>query len=73
MPPAASAQAPGPADAPAPLMVALIPVLNDNYVFALHDGRRAAVVDPAIPAPAATAATAAAVVERSDPQWAGKV
>ncbi|MFM7394647.1 MAG: hydroxyacylglutathione hydrolase [Cyanobium sp.] len=51
MHPAASAQAPGPAAAPAPLTVELIPVLNDNYVFVLHDGRRAAVVDPAVAEP----------------------
>lgn len=36
------------------LPVALLPVLRDNYLFVLHDGRRAAVVDPAV-APAAIA------------------
>jgi hydroxyacylglutathione hydrolase len=42
---------PGPAgDAPL-LEVALIPVLRDNYVFVLYDGRRAAVVDPAVAEP----------------------
>jgi hydroxyacylglutathione hydrolase len=38
----------------AALAVALIPVLRDNYVFVLHDGRRAVVVDPAIAAPVET-------------------
>jgi hydroxyacylglutathione hydrolase len=33
------------------LAVALIPVLKDNYVFVLHDGRQAAVVDPAVASP----------------------
>jgi hydroxyacylglutathione hydrolase len=47
MPPSAAAEAPGPAGPPTPLTVELIPVLRDNYVFVLHDGRRAAVVDPA--------------------------
>jgi len=28
--------------------VALIPVLSDNYVFVLHNSRRAVVVDPAV-------------------------
>ncbi|MEB3254826.1 MAG: hydroxyacylglutathione hydrolase [Synechococcaceae cyanobacterium] len=31
--------------------MALIPVLRDNYVFVLHDGRQAAVVDPALAEP----------------------
>jgi hydroxyacylglutathione hydrolase len=35
-----------------PLQVELLPVLQDNYLFVLHDGRRAAVVDPALAAPA---------------------
>ena len=35
-----------------PLQVALLPVLRDNYLFVLHDGRRAAVVDPAVAEPA---------------------
>ncbi|MEB3165407.1 MAG: hydroxyacylglutathione hydrolase [Cyanobacteriota bacterium] len=34
-------------EAAAPLQVGLIPALSDNYVAVLHDGRRAAVVDPA--------------------------
>ncbi|MFM7734039.1 MAG: hydroxyacylglutathione hydrolase [Cyanobium sp.] len=38
---------------PAPLTVDLIAVLRDNYVFVLHDGRRAAVVDPAVAPPVA--------------------
>ena len=33
------------------LAVALIPVLKDNYVFVLHDGRQAVVVDPAVASP----------------------
>ena len=41
------------ATVPAPLSVELIPVLRDNYVFVLHDGRRAAVVDPAVAPPVA--------------------
>ena len=41
------------ATVPAPLAVELIPVLRDNYVFVLHDGRRAAVVDPAVATPVA--------------------
>ncbi len=41
-----------PAPLPSPLQVALLPVLRDNYLFVLHDGRRAAVVDPAVSAPA---------------------
>jgi len=35
------------------LTVELIPVLRDNYVFVLHDGRQAAVVDPAVAPPVA--------------------
>ena len=35
-----------------PLQVVLLPVLRDNYLFVLHDGRQAAVVDPAVAAPA---------------------
>ncbi len=35
------------------LSVELIPVLKDNYVFVLQDGRRAAVVDPALAPPVA--------------------
>ncbi|MCP9929917.1 hydroxyacylglutathione hydrolase [Cyanobium sp. AMD-g] len=35
-----------------PLKVELLPVLRDNYLFVLHDGRRAAVVDPAVAEPA---------------------
>lgn len=31
--------------------VGTIPVLSDNYVFVLHDGHRAAVVDPAVAGP----------------------
>jgi hydroxyacylglutathione hydrolase len=42
---------PMPAVGLAPLEVALIPVLRDNYVFVLHDGRQAAVVDPALAEP----------------------
>jgi hydroxyacylglutathione hydrolase len=41
-PPAATA----PAD-----RIAILPVLADNYVFVLHDGERAAVVDPAVAGP----------------------
>ena len=33
--------------------VALIPALKDNYVIVLHDGRQAAVVDPAEAEPVA--------------------
>ncbi|MCS5699818.1 hydroxyacylglutathione hydrolase [Cyanobium sp. FGCU-52] len=51
MPPSASGQTQAPAGAPAPLTVELIPVLNDNYVFVLHDGSRAALVDPAVAEP----------------------
>jgi hydroxyacylglutathione hydrolase len=36
----------------AALQVALLPVLRDNYLFVLHDGRQAAVVDPAVAEPA---------------------
>ncbi|MCP9832983.1 MULTISPECIES: hydroxyacylglutathione hydrolase [unclassified Cyanobium] len=36
----------------APLQVVLLPVLRDNYLFVLHDGRQAAVVDPAVADPA---------------------
>ncbi len=43
------AEAAGP---PVPLQVALLPVLRDNYLFVLHDGRRAALVDPAVAEPA---------------------
>jgi hydroxyacylglutathione hydrolase len=43
----------GQATVPTPLAVELIPVLRDNYVFVLHDGQRAAVVDPAVAAPVA--------------------
>ncbi|MDM7953790.1 MAG: hydroxyacylglutathione hydrolase [Cyanobium sp. CZS 25K] len=35
-----------------PLQVELLPVLRDNYLFVLHDGRRAVVVDPAVADPA---------------------
>ncbi|MEB3321674.1 MAG: hydroxyacylglutathione hydrolase [Synechococcaceae cyanobacterium] len=31
--------------------IAVLPVLSDNYVFVLHDGRQAAVVDPALAGP----------------------
>jgi hydroxyacylglutathione hydrolase len=31
--------------------VEILPVLSDNYVFVLHDGERAAVVDPAVAGP----------------------
>jgi hydroxyacylglutathione hydrolase len=42
-----------PEEVPAPpLQVELLPVLRDNYLFVLHDGRRAAVVDPAVDAAA---------------------
>jgi len=41
-----------PAPLPEPLQVALLPVLRDNYLFVLHDGRRAALVDPAVAEPA---------------------
>jgi hydroxyacylglutathione hydrolase len=34
-----------------PSRIAVIPVLSDNYVFVLHDGRRAVVVDPAVAGP----------------------
>lgn len=51
MPLSAAADAPGPATHPHQLTVELIPVLSDNYVFVLHDGRRAAVVDPAVAQP----------------------
>lgn len=48
---------PAPTSQPMPvspaLSVELIPVLRDNYVFVLHDGRRAAVVDPAVAPPVA--------------------
>ncbi len=37
---------------PVALQVALLPVLRDNYLFVLHDGRQAAVVDPAVAEPA---------------------
>lgn len=36
----------------AALQVVLLPVLRDNYLFVLHDGRQAAVVDPAVADPA---------------------
>lgn len=36
---------------PVATQVELIPALRDNYVFVLHDGERAAVVDPADDAP----------------------
>lgn len=39
-------------DAPA-VEVELIPVLRDNYVFVIHNGRQALVVDPAVAAPVA--------------------
>jgi hydroxyacylglutathione hydrolase len=42
---------PGPGVGVAPLEVALIPVLRDNYVFVIHNGRQAAVVDPALAEP----------------------
>ena len=42
---------PMPLTAQPPLAVALLPVLRDNYVMVLHDGRRAAVVDPAVAPP----------------------
>jgi hydroxyacylglutathione hydrolase len=41
----------GPGVADAPLEVALIPVLRDNYVFVIHNGRQAVVVDPALAEP----------------------
>jgi hydroxyacylglutathione hydrolase len=44
-----TAAAPDPAASP--LQVWLIPVLQDNYVFVLQRGSRAAVVDPAVAAP----------------------
>ncbi|MFY7696675.1 MAG: hydroxyacylglutathione hydrolase, partial [Cyanobium sp.] len=31
--------------------VTLLPVLKDNYVFVLHNGRQAVVVDPAVAKP----------------------
>ena len=34
-----------------PLHVLPIPVFNDNYIWMLHDGRHAAVVDPGVAAP----------------------
>ena len=39
------------ATVPMPLEVELLPVLRDNYVFVLHDGRQAVVVDPAVAPP----------------------
>lgn len=47
-----SPAAAGPA---APLVVWLIPVLRDNYVFVIQRGRRAVVVDPAVADPVAAA------------------
>jgi hydroxyacylglutathione hydrolase len=43
---------PRPAPLPAPLQVVQLPVLRDNYLFVLHDGREAALVDPAVAEPA---------------------
>ncbi len=51
MGPSASEQADGPGPVAIARAVAVIPVLNDNYVFVLHDGRRAVVVDPAVAPP----------------------
>ena len=51
MPPSKAAETAGPTGPTTPLTVELIPVLSDNYVFVLHDGRRAAVVDPAVAEP----------------------
>jgi hydroxyacylglutathione hydrolase len=48
----ATAEAGAPVSRPEPLQVALLPVLRDNYLFVLHDGRRAALVDPAVADPA---------------------
>lgn len=38
---------------PAAARIELIPVLSDNYVFVLHNGARAVVVDPAVAEPVA--------------------
>jgi hydroxyacylglutathione hydrolase len=38
---------------PGAVRIELIPVLSDNYVFVMHDGERAAVVDPAVAEPVA--------------------
>ncbi len=43
---------PGEPPSATPLQVELLPVLRDNYLFVLHDGRQAAVVDPAVDAAA---------------------
>ncbi len=50
MGPIVSSGPPAPA-AGAPLLVSLLPVLHDNYVFVLVRGRQAAVVDPAVAEP----------------------
>jgi hydroxyacylglutathione hydrolase len=42
---------PGQEPSATPLQVELLPVLQDNYLFILHDGQRAAVVDPAVDGP----------------------
>ncbi|MEB3199399.1 MAG: hydroxyacylglutathione hydrolase [Synechococcaceae cyanobacterium] len=49
--PLAEAFALGPAGAEPAREIGRIPVLRDNYVFVLHDGTRAAVVDPAVAEP----------------------
>lgn len=51
MGPSGSVRADGPRTAPVAREVVAIPVLSDNYVFVLHDGRSAAVVDPAVAPP----------------------
>lgn len=48
----AAVAAGSPEPLPQPLQVTLLPVLRDNYLFVLHDGRRAALVDPAVAEPA---------------------
>jgi hydroxyacylglutathione hydrolase len=51
MTPTAATPNPAPGDNTAAAEIAILPVLQDNYIFVLHNGQEAVVVDPAVGEP----------------------